>query len=116
MNTTVFHLASLRDVPPFATDGEIARFAAQQILAKAYSRVAVVETTDLDRAYELTNNINQAWTQNAGVVAVSEKARSTSVGDVMIDSHGIPHVVAGCGFVSIPFSSSMARRLNEVQS
>lgn len=49
--------------------------------------VAEVASSDLDKAYELTNHINHSWTQNPGVTVINrgEVVRSTSVGDVMID-------------------------------
>lgn len=54
----------------------------------AYEKVAEVEATNLDDAYQLTNNIDSDWTTNAGVRAEPGRFRSTSVGDVIVDGEG----------------------------
>lgn len=48
-------------------------------------QVAVVETDDLNMAYQLTNHIDSDWTKNAGVRMTPsvQTARSTSVGDIL---------------------------------
>jgi len=51
-----------------------------------YEMVALVETDDIDRAYRLTNHIDQNWGENPGVwVRYGAKNRSTSMGDVIAD-------------------------------
>lgn len=58
---------------------------------------AAVQTNSLDEAYQLTNNIDQHWTENQGVKASGLSLRSTSVGDVLEhDDHF--YVVEACGF------------------
>jgi hypothetical protein len=57
----------------------------------------VVDTLDI--AYEKTNNINHAWTENSEVTAHVSPCRSTSVGDVIV-VEGIYHIVSRVGFVS----------------
>lgn len=71
-----------------------------------YEHVAKVDVSELtnaepwvllDRAFERTNNINMSWTWNRDVVALTNRARSTSVGDVMV-LNGEVYAVQGCGF------------------
>ena len=56
---------------------------------------------DLNDAYRLTQNIDEAWAQNPDVRFFSpdgeDEARSTSVGDVM-EMDGVFYVVASVGF------------------
>jgi hypothetical protein len=49
------------------------------------TKVAEVDTDDEDEAYQLTNHIDESWLENAKVTPLVEKARSTSVGDVLVD-------------------------------
>lgn len=70
-----------------------------------YQEMAVVDTTDLDRAYELTNNINRSWTENDGLTAFRKEARSTSIGDIMVLVDGTTvktFVVDSVGFKELP--------------
>ena len=63
-----------------------------------YRYVATVESDDLDKVYELTNHIDSDWQENDRVtVAKNARNRSTSVGDVLINSTGI-WIVAPDGF------------------
>lgn len=101
------HRAKLLDLlrrSPELTDGE------------RYEKVATVECTDaprnvaqypnlrdgwLERAFELTNHIDRAWTDNAGVTVANDKPqRSTSVGDVIVLGESA-YVVAGVGFEAL---------------
>lgn len=65
----------------------------------AFEPVAIVASEDLDLAFEKTNHIDHAWRENAEVEALSDRCRSTSVGDVILDSKGRVHRVASIGFV-----------------
>jgi len=54
-----------------------------------YIAVAIVESDQyedvkdfLEHVFERTNSFDSPWTQNAGVVPIVDKARSTSVGDL----------------------------------
>jgi len=49
------------------------------------TKVAEVETDDEDVAYEFTNHIDSSWLKNMGVKPLVEEARSTSVGDILVD-------------------------------
>jgi len=63
-----------------------------------YRYVATVQSDDLDKVYELTNHIDSDWQEGSRVtVAKGAKTRSTSIGDVLINSTGI-WVVAPDGF------------------
>ena len=62
--------------------------------------VAHVDTDDMQVAYELTNTIDHAWWLNKEVKPFVNKARSTSMGDLMIGPDGT-YAVAACGFVKV---------------
>jgi len=55
----------------------------------------------LDDAYFLTNSIDKPWWEHKSVHAVVDRARSTSVGDVIIVDK-IPYKVTMVGFEKIP--------------
>ena len=66
-----------------------------------FRKVAEVDREDLDEAFELTNSIDGYWGENDGVkviMYIGEIYRSTSVGDVVIDSGGRKYLCAGCGW------------------
>jgi hypothetical protein len=80
-----------------------------------YVKVAEVDIEDADhaRAFELTNNITHAWTENPEVTptdSVIERGgcRSTSVGDVIILSDGKILQCASCGWEHIGFAATRA--------
>lgn len=67
--------------------------------------VAVVDTSDPEEAFKLTNNVDNPWPQNETVTpeSTSESYRSTSVGDLVVDgmagARGSKHlIVEPCGF------------------
>jgi len=62
-----------------------------------FEMVAVVDTENLGKAFELTNTIERLWTENEDVTASREQLRSTSVGDAMVKGDKI-FQVAGIGF------------------
>ena len=53
-----------------------------------YQLVAEVDCATIEQAFELTNHIHCAWQENSEVYAYSKNARSTSVGDVVVDDNG----------------------------
>ena len=63
-----------------------------------YRQVASVHTDDLNEAFRLTNHIEHSWQLNGRVHSLCSNARSTSVGDIMLDGDGVRHVVASHGF------------------
>lgn len=64
-----------------------------------YVKVADVETDDLEDVFRATNHIDRPWTENKEVTALfSVRARSTSVGDVIVDATGNKFFVDSCGF------------------
>jgi hypothetical protein len=75
----------------------------QFVVACGFTKVAVVEVDDLDKAYELTNSIDHHWSQNPGVIPApgSDKARSTSMSDILQTESGMLWVVATMGFEPI---------------
>lgn len=62
-----------------------------------YSKVAEVQSNDLEVAFELTNHIDSSWQENKGVTSFAERARSTSVGDLCIKDDEV-FVVSAIGF------------------
>jgi len=65
-----------------------------------FALVATVATQSLDEAFERTNSIDCPWQENEGVVVApgGERARSTSIGDVMQLADGTYMKVAPAGF------------------
>lgn len=66
-----------------------------------YIKVAQVQTEDLEQAFELTNHIDKDWQSNKLVTALTEKARSTSVGDLCVRNEEV-FVVSSIGFEKMP--------------
>jgi hypothetical protein len=56
--------------------------------AGEYHAAANVDTTNLDAAFELTNHISEDWANNDRVEALTEKRKSSSVGDVFAVDRG----------------------------
>lgn len=70
-----------------------------------YVKVAIVETSDLNTAWELTNSIDRAWVENPEVNALKRPCRSSSTGDIFVhvtDETTRGHMVAGFGFEALP--------------
>jgi hypothetical protein len=72
-----------------------------------YTMVAIIAadsetggSVELETAYYLTQHLSHHWWENEGVTLVSEKTRSTSVGDVIFRD-GKPYMVASFGFDEI---------------
>ncbi len=68
-----------------------------------FEMVAEVKGDSLDRAYTLTNHIDNDWALNTDVKAMPGNHRSTSVGDLLLlctpdGTHGECHVVEPWGF------------------
>jgi len=84
---------------------DITMFAKIEAVAEAvkmglYEKVAHVTVPGKDAAFQLTNHIEDSWTNNEGVSVYKELPRSTSVGDLLITDEG-NFVVAGCGFKEV---------------
>jgi hypothetical protein len=72
-----------------------------------YVMVAVVEGDSVDMAYQLTNHIDHAWWENAGVTLIGEpEHRSTSVGDVVVMDDGRVLRCANCGWDEMEVSDA----------
>lgn len=95
MNAAMHSGKSLYFMRPEAKD--VAQLAEKGI----YHKVAEVKTDDLEVAFEKTNHIDKAWQENTEVTSFTEKARSTSVGDVCIKGEEV-FVVSSIGFEKIP--------------
>jgi hypothetical protein len=68
-----------------------------------YHPVAVIDTDDLDVAFEKTNHITHDWRENKEVAEILDgRARSSSVGDIF-EKDGKFFIVASCGFTEIKF-------------
>jgi hypothetical protein len=52
-----------------------------------FELVAEVDTDSIGEAFRLTNHIDHSWYENEGVKTI-KKARSTSVGDIVVTSTG----------------------------
>ncbi len=88
----VYHNSDLRN---FTLDDK-----APNVPKELLEKVAIVETTGLDAAFCLTNNIECSWTENVEVTAVKEDLRSTCIGDVLIID-GLPFMVVNNGFKKV---------------
>jgi hypothetical protein len=70
-----------------------------------YEHVAtLIECEDIEHVFGLTNHITHDWTTNKEVVwrkGDGSNTRSTSVGDVVVDSNNKAFRVLGCGFGEI---------------
>lgn len=76
-------------------------------IASNYRMVAEVETDALGMVFQLTNHIDKEWQENEGVKAYTDKARSTSVGDLIEDENGKLWMVAGIGFEEVEWYMGM---------
>lgn len=66
---------------------------------KNYVFVADVDTNVLEKAFELTNNIEHNWTRNKEVTTELDCARSTSVGDLFFYTpYNAWYIVDNIGF------------------
>lgn len=85
---TLFHLDGPRGLTFGPSD-------ARAVLANArpgmsYRLVGVVFRDSLDEVFELTNHVDSDWTMHPACKVVGgDRQRSTSVGDVVMDEHGI---------------------------
>ena len=108
----VFHLEGATDAERFSVMmafSNAAMVSAATVLWQAgrYVHVADVDCSSLGMAYELTNNIDREWLANDMVRASArvlelEGARSTSMGDVIVDGAGRLRVVCSVGFAALP--------------
>ena len=113
MTVVVLHLSRRADRPQrlgammgFDAD-EHAAHCARLLALGLYDPVAVVDTEDLDYAYEATNTVGVQWYLPAVCASARvrycgppEGCRSTSVGDVLYAGDKF-HVVASFGFTDV---------------
>lgn len=62
---------------------------------------ATVETCELEKAFRLTNHIDEDWQKNKEVTPTGHSRRSTSVGDILVQDSK-HYVVESCGFRELP--------------
>ena len=68
-------------------------------LPSEFQLVAEVEDADLERAFHLTNHLEDAgWPENEGVTCFVASPRSTSVGDILVSPDGIAHLCESVGW------------------
>ena len=68
---------------------------------KNFEEVATVECKDLEHVFQVTNHNDHDWTTNKEVLSCNATVRSTSVGDIVVDSDGKKWIVMGCGWKEI---------------
>jgi hypothetical protein len=68
-----------------------------------YRLVATVDARHRDEVFGLTQNVESSWTKHPQVVAQVGSARSTSVGDILVNlsKAGDRAMVASFGFVEL---------------
>ena len=97
--------------PRFSRYADVTTLAKESAVHKAfacgeYEQVAEVDTDDKETAFRLTNHIDSPWNDNEYVQnetvkpigSAKDRARSTSVGDLMIDDDGDMWIVSPVGF------------------
>jgi hypothetical protein len=63
----------------------------------------------LEQSFQLTNNIEDSWTLNAGVTATRASLRSTSVGDIVCIRGQGAYRCEGCGWDKLGEFDSLPR-------
>lgn len=85
------------------------RFNDTEPLFEELERVCSVGVNDLDKAYELTQNLDGPWINNWQVTEMLEPRRSTSVGDVL-EKDGKFYLVSMLGFRELFYPEVLAQR------
>lgn len=106
---TVLHSLNTRDTGFFQECGSICNLADVRELYNngGYEFVAIIDTNDMDEAWEASNNITSQWTKGKKVNTLSKDAqhmgyaRSSMVGDIFGDEDDNYYVVAGAGFIKL---------------
>jgi hypothetical protein len=83
---------------------ECASSVAELIMKGLYQKVAIVETENLDKAFELTNHIDCDWRENKGVTALKLMNRSSSVGDIFVLNNEA-YLIESIGFEKLPIDT-----------
>jgi len=63
------------------------------VVQNEYDRIAIVTADSLDEVFEKTNHIYEDWTKNDGVSMIVKGARSTSVGDLVLNMDTLDLVI-----------------------
>ena len=76
---------------------------AKPAFPESYTKIAEVECDALDDVFEATNHIDRNWLHNPEVKASYVlRARSTSVGDVVVTPEGKKMYCASVGWEELP--------------
>lgn len=80
-----------------------------------YTKMATVEAFDMEDVYRITQNQTTNWQVYATQLFVpGTGARSTSVGDVIVDPNGVAWRIASLGFERIdPLTNALIERFQE---
>ncbi len=91
MKAKIYHVNN----PKFQSD--------ESLTLDDYTLVAEIDTNDVNKAYELSQNINDLWTTHKGVTPLKGlKLRSTSVGDI-VEIDGVFHRCEMIGWSVVRF-------------
>jgi hypothetical protein len=64
-----------------------------------FNMVAAVTAENVDEVFDMTNHIHNPWMENEGVAPKVLRARSTSVGDVVVDRNAkVMYRCEACGW------------------
>jgi hypothetical protein len=86
----------------FRKDGSQEAACAELFKQGKYYLAGIVESDNMDKAFEWTNTIDGPWQDNPGVEASPGSQRSTSVGDLFELPGHRWIAVASCGFSEVP--------------
>jgi hypothetical protein len=110
----IYHSKNTRDSMDYPLEGVYTKEdAAKAFMLGQYELVAMTRSNDLDDAFELTQHIHESWTENEGVTPLKHRPRSTSVGDIIVNSEGA-HIVAPVGFHPLSDEAFAQRVLRRV--
>ena len=91
---TVYHA----DPPRFGITPKVVRV---REFPNGYTRVARLEATDAEDAYQRSQTVEAAWINQSGVKAFKLPARSTSCGDIIVGPRGQKWYVAWVGLYAL---------------
>lgn len=100
MNFSVFH----KKRPTFGIEwlgDDLGDIPPDRVLLADFERVAIVNCENLEDVFRVTNHIDESWQNNPEVVTAVERARSTSVGDVVITADGKAFLCDHVGWVEV---------------
>ena len=106
MKTFTVYQHDVEALPPGVgfTEGVVVWWKEEALRDRVYKPAARVTTDEgLDGVFFCTQNDFQPWTEREDCEQLHEKARSTSVGDVIVDDETMEaHLVCSFGFKLLP--------------